>query len=88
MADSIPTKDVENLTGATYRQLDYWCRRGMIPGLEAGPGSGFGRLWSSEAVEAAQLLALTLKTFVPKGKVDVPTLADFVRRAAEAGVKP
>ncbi|MCA1571970.1 MAG: MerR family transcriptional regulator [Chloroflexi bacterium] len=38
-------------TGATYRQLDYWVRTGMIrPSLHPGNGCGMPRRWSEDDV--------------------------------------
>lgn len=51
--------EVVRMTGATYRQLDYWCRTGLIPG-QAGvvPGSGGRRLWTMTDVARARLVKL------------------------------
>lgn len=52
------TVEVARLTGATYRQLDYWARSGRIPGQSPGPstGSGHRRLWSEADVERVRLV--------------------------------
>ena len=51
------TVEVAELTGATYRQLDHWCRRGFIPGQPTmGIGSGHRRLWTDKQVEEVELL--------------------------------
>lgn len=52
------TVEVAKLTGATYRQLDYWCRTGRIAGQPPGraTGSGQRRKWSEADVERARLL--------------------------------
>lgn len=34
------------MTGATYRQLDYWCRHGYVTPAEAAAGSGTRRVWT------------------------------------------
>lgn len=39
------------LTGATYRQLDYWCRQGLID--LPGQGAGTHRRWSAAHVARA-----------------------------------
>ena len=50
------TADVANLTGATFRQLDYWTRNGIITPSRTltEVGSGHQRQWDRDAVlEAA-----------------------------------
>lgn len=43
--------------GVTYRQLDYWCRTGILrPEVEA-RGSGRPRRWGSEQVRVVRLVA-------------------------------
>jgi DNA-binding transcriptional MerR regulator len=44
------TADVCAMTGATYRQVDYWARRGLIAGQDSGPGYGRCRIWTREQV--------------------------------------
>ena len=46
------------MTGATYRQVDYWARQGMIPGQSPGSatGSGHARAWSGDQVRRVRLL--------------------------------
>lgn len=84
------TAQVARLTGASYRQLDYWSRSGWITGTPAYVGSGFPRRWTPQDIERATVLYAAARPFcLPKsGTVDLPKLADFVRRAAEAGVFP
>jgi hypothetical protein len=42
-------------TGATYRQLDYWCRQGYLsPGT---PGTGAVRDWPESEIRAATAMA-------------------------------
>lgn len=41
---------IQDRTGATYRQLDFWARSGLIPGADVRPmyaGSGVPREWTS-----------------------------------------
>lgn len=38
-------------TGCTYRQLDYWCRRGYVPGHTKAAGSGNRRRFTNADVE-------------------------------------
>lgn len=52
------TVQVAAMTGATYRQLDYWARTGRIPGQDPGAstGSGHARAWTVQQVERARAL--------------------------------
>lgn len=55
--------DVVALTGATYRQLDYWVRTGVVtpernPG---GAGTGHERGFTSAQVEGIRRLVLTTR---------------------------
>jgi hypothetical protein len=90
MVDTLTTKQVEKVLGATFRQLDHWCRQGWVPGVPRVSGSGASnrREWPPEAIEASRWLSIASEHFVPDGHLNLPALADFVRRAAEAGVKP
>lgn len=45
--------------GLTYRQLDYWTRRGYLKAEDPTPGSGHSRTWlEDEQVIAARMLRL------------------------------
>lgn len=57
--ETFSSVEVSKITGATYRQLDYWCRSGLIPG-QAGvaPGSGARRRWTAADVQRARLVKL------------------------------
>lgn len=46
-------------TGASYKQIDYWCRCGLIegqPGWAEGVGIGHRREWTDEQVRQVTLL--------------------------------
>lgn len=45
------------MTGCTYRQLDWWCRQGHIPGQPEVIGSGNRRSFTSAQVKRVKLLA-------------------------------
>lgn len=50
------TSEVADLTGASYRQLDYWSRNGvLVPEFEA-TGSGSRRSYSAADVERARVV--------------------------------
>ena len=50
--DMVSTVEVCRLTGATYRQVDWWCRTGRIPGQPSGAatGSGHRRRWTPDQI--------------------------------------
>lgn len=53
------THDVTRIVGCSYRQLDYWCRAGLIPGqANVKPGSGHSRHWSARDIARARLVYL------------------------------
>ena len=50
--------EVCRLAGITYRQLDYWARNGSLkPSIRDSDGSGTSRIYSSDDVKKAQVLA-------------------------------
>lgn len=50
-------KEVMQLTGVTYRQLDYWSRRGFLGLVTGGGGSGRRRQWThDQVVNVAKLI--------------------------------
>lgn len=52
------TVDAAELSGASFRQIDYWVRRGVIRGIvSTGTGSGFARRYMAEQVQAITLTA-------------------------------
>jgi hypothetical protein len=52
--------DVARLTGASYRQLDYWCSNGLVPGQASRSGQGNRRWFTYAQIRHVRaLLALT-----------------------------
>lgn len=43
--------------GLTYRQVDYWCRRGYLRPSGDGDGSGNPRWWSPDEIAVALRMA-------------------------------
>jgi hypothetical protein len=41
----------------SYRQIDYWVRRGWLRPDDPRPGSGYGRDWSDDEVRVAERMA-------------------------------
>lgn len=49
----LTSKEVERLTGATYRQIHYWVHSGLVTGIEP---SGSGTRWRFDKRQVAQVL--------------------------------
>lgn len=47
----LSSEQVVEQTGITYRQLDYWTRRGWLEPAEGGNGSGDPRRWAPAVVD-------------------------------------
>ena len=43
--------------GISYRQLDYWCRCGLVPGQERGRGSGTPRRFTARQADVIRTIA-------------------------------
>lgn len=55
--ETYTTTQVVEMTGASYRQIDFWCRRGLIPGMaHEANGSGSRRAFTETNVERVRLL--------------------------------
>lgn len=52
------TPEVAEIAGASYRQVDYWCRTGALSPLNNGRGSGGGRvrLWTEDEIPVVAVL--------------------------------
>lgn len=48
--------EVCRLAGITYRQLDYWCRTGVITPMRVSDGSGMPRRWATKQVDIIRVL--------------------------------
>jgi hypothetical protein len=54
-------------SGATYRQLDYWARLGILrPHGNSCPGTGVSRRWDATLAPVARRLAVVSKLFEPR----------------------
>lgn len=49
-----PLEVVLEEAGVSYRQLDYWVRRGYLRPEDALPGSGHSRAWSAHEIAVAR----------------------------------
>lgn len=66
------------IDGVSYRQLDFWVRRGYLKPHNATPGSGYSREWTTdEAAVATTMGRLVIAGFTPE-------LAHRVARARQA----
>lgn len=52
-----PSTNVSPIEGATYRQVDFWVRRGYLRPDDAQPGSGYARQWSDEELAVGARMA-------------------------------
>lgn len=74
--------DLQHRAGATYRQVDYWSRTGILePESEGTPGSGVSRAFAPVEVDVARLLVrLSRAGLAPSSK-----LAKAAAAAVRAG---
>ncbi len=60
----INTKELIKRTGGTFRQIDYWCRMGVISTVGKGtPGSGYSRQFDEEVVKRVRLVVKVSQAF-------------------------
>lgn len=58
---------VDAIDGVSYRQLDFWVRRGYLKPHNATPGSGYSRQWTpDEAAVATMMGRLVIAGFSPE----------------------
>ncbi len=50
----LTSQDVVDLSGISYRQLDYWTRRGWVEPVVAADGSGSQRLFDEAALDVIE----------------------------------
>jgi hypothetical protein len=65
-------------TGATYRQLDYWTRRGYLRAANPWPGSGHRRRWPAREQRVCALIVRLLDV-----GIDLHLAVRIAREAAE-----
>lgn len=60
----IGTTELMQRTGVTHRQINYWCRNGVLPSVTIGsPGTGQRRIFHDSVVERVSLLVKVSKAF-------------------------
>lgn len=82
------------LTGASYRQLDTWCRAGLVIGMDRAPGSGRRRRFTEGQLDrlrllvfAARLRSLSLAELAQRLEA-VPAIANALRPELETRARP
>lgn len=74
---NVPATHPADELGVTYRQLDYWTRKGyLLPTMTSGRGSGHRRTWPDEEV----WIARTMGRLVAAG-IEPAVAASAARRA-------
>lgn len=62
--ETISSVELQELTGASYRQIDYWCRQGYIQPVGDGtPGTGQRRRFDPAIVRKVKLITKISKAF-------------------------
>jgi len=69
------------MTGATFRQLDHWSRRGFVRPLNRTPGSGVQRQWSPLDIRVARVL-LSVSRLGCKSDLIFRAAAEAIYRAS------
>lgn len=82
--DRISTHDVAAATGASYRQVDYWCRTGVLAPRVAAHGSGTRRRFDDREVMVAAAVH-ALADLGAEGPA-LTTAAQFLRHGRFDGV--
>lgn len=60
----VTSRELCSLTDATYRQIDYWCRQGILePAGKGTPGTGNRRMFNASLVDKVRLLVKISKAF-------------------------
>jgi DNA-binding transcriptional MerR regulator len=72
MSDRMSSAHVARMADVTYRQLDYWVRRGFLEPTHADAGSGTPREWSpADALRAVLIARLVRAGMTVHGAVTV-----------------
>ena len=81
-AHSLSSADVVRHAGCTYRQLDWWARKGAVtPSYGGGGSSGDHRRWSPVDADAIAAITRVSAGFVAIGSVMPSAVAAEVWRA-------
>lgn len=84
------TPDFARRAGATYRQVDYWCRTGLLRPVKAAHGSGSQRVFDAREVRVARAIQVLLgrpgTCGAPGRREDLVGLLDSVRNGQQLGL--
>lgn len=78
--------EVCDLTGVTYRQLDYWARTDLVrPSVADAKGSGSQRLYDDDDVALIRLVkrCIDAGTELRRIRIAMPALRDVLQREGE-----
>lgn len=78
------SEDLTAQAGITYRQLDYWCREGLLE-FEGGESSGRDRFFEPREMEVAALLGRLSRLGLSPSS-DIATEAARIARSGVQGV--
>lgn len=73
------TTEVAHKAGVSFRQVDYWLRNGLIPGIKTG-GTGFPR-----ELTAAQVKFVTMMGSLVKAGMQPKPASDLVKKLLKDG---
>lgn len=73
----VPQETIVDGSGASYRQIDYWTRRGYLNAEQRAARSGYCRWWPASEVPVARRM---------KALADIGMNLDVAQQAARAGV--
>jgi hypothetical protein len=63
--NQVSAAELARRSGATYRQIDYWVRTGLLDSRQDGFGSGFTRWFDISEIPVAVALAQASRFIVP-----------------------
>lgn len=80
---TVTYKELLDITKTNPRQLNWWCRDGMIPGVPANPGKGKRRVWTRETIRHVRALRIVADAEITGSTLrhiaDVLTDADWTQ---------
>lgn len=81
------SSEVVAVSGATYRQVDYWVRRGRLKPVRAAQGSGTQRQFDFAGLVQAVLLRMWMRRGWPTDWVTQPVGQEWVAPGLEVEVR-
>lgn len=78
-AGCVSSRDIKEQSGASYRQVDYWCHRGILKSHTGNIGSGNFRYFDPEEIRVAKFFVKFSELGLLSSCFDVRDLADVVR---------